>query len=153
MNKAFTKEADSSDQPPRCPRCGSAGPDVGADTLSAHVSPDLRRRIADRAFFCPSAHCDVVYFDALEQYILAEQLDKGVYPKDPDAPLCGCFGLTRDDIELDIEEGTPRRVRELLQRAQTPEARCVRNNVSGQCCVGDVQRYYLKRRAEFGPRS
>ena len=38
--------------------------------------------------------------------MLTGDLDGPVYPKDPDAPICACFGLTRLDIEADVREGT-----------------------------------------------
>jgi hypothetical protein len=60
--------------------------------------------------------------------------------------LCECFGLTHDDIEADVEEGTPRRVRELLAKSQTPAARCAVLAASGRCCMPEVQRYYMKLR-------
>ena len=45
----------------------------------------------------------MAYFDAFERAILSADLTKPVYPKDPDAPICACFGLTRRDIEQDVQ--------------------------------------------------
>lgn len=145
MNKAFLKEDESGGQG-RCPLCDGAGVPVGKETLDAFVRREGRREIADTAFYCPTPHCDAVYFDVFERVIRHEELTKPVYPKDPEAPMCGCFGLTRDDIEADIREGTPTRVRSLLAKARSDAARCVVCNVSGQTCVPDVQRYYMKHR-------
>jgi hypothetical protein len=69
-----------------------------------------------------------------------------VFPKDPDAPLCSCFGLTCDDVEDDIREGSVSRVREHLARARSSEASCQVKAPSGQSCVAAVQRYYMQRR-------
>jgi hypothetical protein len=80
--------------------------------------------------------------------VTAEGLRHGVYPKDPRAAICGCFGLTADAIEADLAEGTVRRVRELIARAKGPEARCTTMAASGQSCIAEVQRYYMRRRGE-----
>ena len=43
-------------------------------------------------------------------------LNKPVYPKNPDAPICACFGLTRQDIEQDVSEGVVTREDEVSRR-------------------------------------
>jgi hypothetical protein len=45
-----------------------------------------------------------------------------------------------------LNEGVVTRVRSLLEKAKSPEARCRTMSASGQSCVGDVQRYYMKLR-------
>jgi NAD(P)H-nitrite reductase large subunit len=90
----------------------------------------------------------VGYFDSFERVVPASELLRPAYPKDSEAPICACFGLTRDDIEDDLNEGGVRRVRELLEKARTSEAHCQVTAASGQCCVGEVQRYFMRRRAE-----
>ena len=102
--------------------------------------------VADMAFFCPFAKCEVVYFDDFERQVRVAELRHGVWPKDSQAPLCGCFGLTAEDIDADIREGVVTRTRALVEKAKGPEARCQILSASGQCCVGEVQRYYMKRR-------
>jgi hypothetical protein len=146
MNKAFVREPDETGDR-NCPRCGSLGVAVRAETLDAHLPGEARRLVAETAWFCPFARCDVVYFDAFERVVLTDVLGKPVYPKDPLAPICGCFGLTLDDIDDDIAEGGVTRVKELLARAKSPEANCSRLAISGQCCVPEVQRAYMQRRA------
>jgi CopZ-like zinc binding protein len=147
MNKAFIKEPESTGAA-NCPRCGSLGIPVGDETLQAQLEPERRGQISSPAYFCPFATCEVAYFDDFERSVPASALLRPVYPKDPDAPLCACFGLTADDVELDLAEGGVGRVRALLEKARSPEARCAILAASGQCCVADVQRYYMKRRAE-----
>lgn len=148
MNKAFVKEPDPTSGG-RCPRCGSAGQSVGPATLDAHLSADALRNLSEVAYFCPFPRCEVAYFDAFERVALIDALTKPVYPKSPDAPICGCFGLTIDDIEQDVQEGTPSRCRELLAKAKGPEARCSVMSANGQSCVGDVQRYFMKYRENY----
>lgn len=142
MNKAFIREPDQTDD--YCPRCGSKGEPVGSETLAAHLTEEQRGRIADPANFCPSPKCGAAYFDAFERVILAAELLKPVYPKDPDAPICACFGLTRQDIEQDVREGVVTRVKAVLERAKTAEARCSQTAANGQPCVAYVQKYYMR---------
>lgn len=143
MNKAFVREPDDNGQR-HCPSCGSLGVPVPAGTVAAHVRPAAGERLAETAYFCPFPRCTVAYFDLFERSVPVEALEHPVYPKDADAPLCPCFGLTRDDVEADVREGTPRRVRELVARAKSPAARCAELSPTGQSCLGEVQRYYLK---------
>ena len=143
MNKAFVREPDSTDA--RCPRCGSPGQAVSAVTLGAHVRPDVLSQFSSFASFCPFPQCDVVYFDNFERVVLTSAIPTPVYPKDPAAPICPCFGLTEDDIDQDVNEGVVTRVKRLIALAQSPEARCAVMAANGQSCVPIVQRYYMQR--------
>ena len=143
MNKAFVKEPDPSASG-SCPLCGSLGQPVGPETLAAHLPPEALRNLSESAYFCPYDKCAAAYFDMFERVVRAEQLVKRVYPKDLDAPLCACFGLTRDDVEQDIREGGATRVKELLAKARSPAARCRTQAANGQSCVAEVQRSYMR---------
>lgn len=149
MNKAFVKEPEQGDSA-YCPRCGSLGVGVGEATLAAQLAPQALAGIAKAAFFCPFPTCEVAYFDSFDRVVPTAELLSPVYPKDPEAPLCACFGLSRDDIEADLDEGGVRRVRDLLEKARGPEAQCLTRSASGQCCVSEVQRYFMRRRAARG---
>jgi hypothetical protein len=142
MNKAFVREPDHDAD--YCPRCGAKGQQVGRDTLRAYVPQEKARTVTDPANFCPSPQCEVAYFDAFERVVLAADLIAPVYPKDVDAPICACFGLTRHDIELDIAEGVVTRVKAILEKAKSPEARCAQKAANGQPCIAYVQRYYMQ---------
>jgi hypothetical protein len=149
MNKAFIKEPEAT-ATGHCPHCGSLGIAVGESTLQAQLSSKLQHSLSTSANFCPFPTCDVLYFDTFDRVVLVASVARAVYPKDPAAPICGCFGLTADDIELDLSEGGVARVKELLAKAKSPAARCVVMAASGQCCVAEVQRYYMQRRAALG---
>lgn len=142
------REPDSSG-PANCPRCGATGIAVVAETMAEHLTQEACREVSSEAFFCPAASCDVVYFDSFERFVETGSLVRPVYPKDPDAPICSCFGLSRDDIEADLAEGGVRRVRDVITRSRTAEAQCHLKSASGQCCAGEVQRYYYRRHAEL----
>jgi hypothetical protein len=141
MNKAFVREPDQTAD--YCPRCGSQGQPVTEETLAHQLLASQRNMVYTTACFCPSPQCEVVYFDAFERVILTSDLGRAVYPKDLDAPICPCFGLTRDDIEADIREGVTTRVKALLEKARSPAARCVQMAANGRPCTAYVQKYYM----------
>jgi hypothetical protein len=144
MNKAFVREPDVTEV--LCPRCGAMGIAALRAAFDAYVPTDARRAMAASVYFCPSPTCPVAYFDAFEAVVETSRLAKLVYPKDPAAPLCPCFGLTLDDVEADIADGTPHRIRELLAKSKTPAARCEELSPTGRCCIPDVQKCYFKLR-------
>lgn len=146
MSRAFVREPESSAD--YCPRCGSKGEAVGRETIQAHLPEGVTAALADPANFCPSPRCDVVYFDAFERVLLTGDLIGPVYPKDPDAPICACFGLTRHDIELDVSEGVVTRVRAIIEKAKSPEARCLHKAANGQPCTAYVQKCYMQCRGD-----
>jgi hypothetical protein len=148
MNKAFVREPDVTAD--YCPRCGSAGEPVGEATLTAQLTGEQRRHVGAAANFCASPRCEVAYFDNFERYVLASDLSRPVYPKDSSAPLCPCFGLTTEDVDQDIAEGGVSRVRAAVEKAKSPEARCVELSPTGRSCVALVQRYYMQRKGERG---
>lgn len=148
MNKAFIKEQEEAVQ--HCPLCGSLGQPVVRATIEHWLQPDAWPLIGDRPLFCPFPTCAVAYFDPFARFVRVEHLVRPAWPKDPAAPMCGCFGLTCEDIEADIDEGGVTRLKEHNGKARSPEARCQTLSPSGQPCLTDVQRYYFKRRGGLG---
>jgi len=145
MNKAFVREPDDTSAG-HCPRCGSLGIAVSAETLAAHLDANALRSLADAAFYCPFPKCEVGYFDQFEQTVAADRILQPAYPKESNAPICNCFGFSRAEIDADVRDGSPRRVRELLARSKSPEAHCTTAAPDGRCCMAEVQRYYLRAR-------
>ncbi len=146
MNKAFIREADATDV--LCPQCGAAGTGVPRVTIDSLVPADARRVLATTAYFCATPRCPVAYFDAFEAVVLVDRLAKPVYPKDPVAPLCPCFGLTSEDVAADAADSVPRRIRDLLARSKTSDAHCETASPTGRNCLPEVQRYYFRLRGE-----
>jgi hypothetical protein len=142
MNKAFVREPDQTAN--YCPRCGAKGQQVGRETVRSYLPDGKTPAIADPANFCPTPQCDVAYFDAFERVIRTGDLKRPVYPKDPDAPMCACFGLTREDIEADVREGVVARVKAIVEKAKSAEARCAQKAANGQSCIAYVQKYYMQ---------
>lgn len=147
MNKAFVREPEF-DGRAYCPRCGALGAQVGAAALDTHVRPAARSRLADAAWFCTYPPCEVAYFNLFETVVTTDELNGPVTPKDPDAPLCACFGLTADDVAADARESTPERIRDLVARSQSAEARCATLAANGQCCLPEVRKLYMRLRAQ-----
>lgn len=150
MNKAFVREPD--DVEPLCPKCGGVGERVPADTVLALTPPNVRRTSANASYFCATPNCEAAYYDDLEQAILVSELLRPIFPKDPQAPLCPCFGLTADDVDDDVRDGVPRRIRELAARSKGPDAKCGTLSPTGRCCLPEVQRAYFRRKAELDSR-
>jgi hypothetical protein len=142
MNKAFVREPDQTSE--YCPRCGTQGETVDRETLETYLSAEQCGRISPRSNFCPAPRCEVAYFDGFERVVLVSDLSRPVYPKDPDAPICACFGLTREEIERDVAEGVATRTRAILEKAKSPAARCIRLAANGRSCVAYVQKYYMR---------
>ncbi len=148
MNKAFVREPDSTDA--YCPHCGSQGETVSAETLAAQLTPACQQRLSTPAQFCPSPQCRVVYFDAFERQVTVDELDHAVYPKDPDAPICACFGFCRDAIEQDVREGGVTRTRAAVEKAKSADAQCPQRAANGRSCVAYLQKAYTQCRSQMG---
>lgn len=149
MNKAFCREPDES-RPPRCPQCGNEGVVVGPETLAAHLIATAETVLGEPAYCCGTDTCEVAYFDLLERTVGVTAARGLCWPKDPAGPLCSCHGLTVDDVDADLAEGAPTRVRRVVQAATAPDAACGLASPDGRPCAARVQRYFLRRRAELG---
>ena len=147
VNKAFVREPDA-DARLLCPRCGSPGTAVGNGPVETYVRPESQAALRDAAWCCVNPACEIAYFNMFEQTVSVNELTTSVYPYDLNAPVCPCFGFTIDDVEADIEDGQPVRIRVLLAKSQSPQARCQTLAVDGQCCMREVQRLYMKLRSE-----
>jgi len=147
MNKAFVREPEP-DGRAYCPRCGTLGTAVNAGPLDTHIQVESRARMHDSAWCCGFVRCDVAYFNLFESVVLVGELKTPIYPYDLAAPMCACFGLCYDDVEADVHDSSPTRIRGLLAKSQSAEASCQRLAVDGQCCMTEVQKLYMKLRTE-----
>lgn len=146
MNKAFMREPD--EFPSRCPSCQSIGQPVGPETLNSQLPIDTRRSLSETAYFCPDSQCDVVYFDDYSAVVTRREFHGVIAIKDAEAPLCSCFGLKRDDVELDIANAEVFRTKAAILKAQSSDARCTTQAPNGRSCVQEIQRYFLKLKQE-----
>jgi hypothetical protein len=146
MNKAFIREPED-DGRAYCPRCKSLGLPVESGPLDTHIRTESRGKIRDAAWFCGFPRCDVAYFNQFDAVVTMGELKSPVYPYDPNAPICACFGLTYDDVEADVRDGTPTRIRELLAKSKSSDANCVMLAADGRCCMSAVQELYMRLRS------
>jgi len=146
MNKAFVREPEF-DGRAFCPRCGTLGVPVETGPLDTHIRPEHRAKMHDAAWFCGFARCDVAYFNLYDAVVLMNELKGPVYPHDPDAPICACFGLTYDDVEADARGGQPTRIRELLAKSKSGAAQCHTLAADGRSCMSAVQELYMRLRS------
>ena len=144
MNKAFVKEPDAPD--PCCPdpRCGGAGLVVSAQTLRAQLSADDAAQFKGAAFWCPSPGCPVAYYDAWGVRVEGNALRRGVHPKIASAPLCPCFDIGAEALIDDACAGRREVVRDLVQKARSPAARCAQENPSGRSCEPEARKLFLR---------
>lgn len=145
MNKAFTKELDTLGGV--CPRCGSPGKTVGDETLRGFVREDRTEEVARPAYFCDVASCPIVYFDDFERTLTLADLTRPVWPKDSEAPVCGCFQFHVREIDLDLAEGTVVRTKQAIARSKSPQTRCLVDSPDGRSCAEAIQRYYFRHRS------
>jgi hypothetical protein len=146
MNKAFIREPES-DGRAYCPRCRALGLPVGADPLKKYIRPESRSKMQDSAWFCNFPRCEVAYFNEFEEVVQIGELIQPVYPKDFDAPLCACFDFTYADVEADVRDGQPTRIRQLLAKSKSSEAHCQSLAADGRCCMATVQELYMRLRS------
>jgi Zinc binding domain len=145
MSRAFVKEAETPG--PTCPEppgCGGEGTPVSHVTLRARLKPEAAARFADEAFFCPNPACDVAYFDTRLAWVPRTELREPVYPKQAGAPLCACFGVAREAIEALGRANDKVAMRDFLQRAASPEARCETRAADGHSCATEARRVFLR---------
>jgi hypothetical protein len=143
MNKAFVREPEP-DGRGYCPQCNALGIAVSEVTLDAHVLDSPRKRLGETAWFCSYPRCRVAYFNEFDAVVEVEELKSPVYPKDDALPICPCFGFELANIEADVRDGTPRRIRELLAKSKSPAAHCKTLAADGKCCLQEVQRIYMR---------
>jgi len=119
-----------------------------AAPLDAHILSESRIKLGTTAWFCSYPPCEVAYFDQLGGIVRVGELISPVYPKSEQAPICPCFHFTVEEIELDVESSVPQRIRDLLLKSQSAEARCGVLAADGRCCLTEVKRLYLRLREQ-----
>ena len=100
--------------------------------------------------WCDTEGCPVAYFDSLERFVEVSRATGVHWPKEFTGPLCACHGLTCDDVDADLADGEPTRVRAVILGAGAPGAQCAIRAADGRSCVARLQRYYVRRKAAGG---
>jgi hypothetical protein len=121
------------------------GSPVEHQVLDRFIQSEARGLLGDAAWFCAFPRCDAAYFNLFNVVVGVDELTTPVYPKDLDAPICACFGLSYDDVAADVADGVPTRLRANMERAKS-EARCEHLAADGRSCEGALQELYLRLR-------
>ena len=145
MSRAFIRDPEPGE--PLCPGCGTPGDEVGPPTLEAQLSEADRSALGKGASYCVNPACPTAYFDAWGASVAAARLRSTAWPKDPEGPICPCFGLAAAEVEADARDGKKERVRALVDRSKGPEARCAERCPDGRPCIPRVLRLF---REAFG---
>jgi hypothetical protein len=140
MSRAFVRDPEPGE--PRCPGCGALGDAVGLPTLEAHLPPAARATLGAAACYCASPECRNAYFNAWGAVVPVDQLTGPAWPKDPNAPICPCFGLRAEDVVADAREGRKDRIKDLRDRSEGSEARCAERCPDGRSCLPRVLRLF-----------
>ena len=110
------------------------------------LAPDAADTLGEPAYWCATDTCPVAYFDLFERSVDVAAAHGLYWPKDAAGPLCCCHGLTVDDVDADLAERVPVRVRAVVEQAGRSDAACATKSPDGRPCVARVQRYYLRRK-------
>jgi hypothetical protein len=140
MSRAFVRDPEPGE--PRCPGCGALGDAVGLPTLEAHLPAEARSTLSGAAFYCVNPDCRTAYYNAWGSGVPVEKLTSPAWPKDPDAPICPCFGLRAEDVAADARDGRKDRVKDLMDRSQGADAKCALRCPDGRSCLPRVLRLF-----------
>lgn len=140
MSDCCTTETDSccsttSTNKRNCPDCGRAAVEVGITTILHHLkSPWTHELRVQKYYFCETVECDAVYFGEDGSVIGTTKIrgEIGQKRKDPDRPLCYCFGVTQSDAERD-----PNIKAFVVEQTKRGVCACDTRNPSGRCCLKD----------------
>ena len=129
-------------QDPACPECGAACEAVAPSTVDVHVPAALRAPLSGTVYYCANPKCRTAYFNAWGAALPADQVTGRAWPKDPEAPICPCFGMKAGDVVGDARAGRKDRVKDLVEKSRGPDARCAQLSPDGACCVPRVMRLF-----------
>lgn len=152
MNKAFVRDPEPAE--PRCPKpagCGGIGTPVTRKTLLAHLDQEAAKGFSESSYYCPNPSCSIAYFDLWGITAPSSSLQTACYPKNSTAPICPCFGVSAEKIRAEAEAGRKEFVRELLGKANGPEADCETKSPSGHSCAVEIRKVFLKHFPLTGP--
>ena len=138
----------------KCPVSGTTGLKVDLITLKALLNSAALRRLDGKQYrFCPSADCDVVYFDHETSTIFRKNdLTVRVGQKetaDP-IPICYCFDFTIENIRRDLATQDRTEIPAFIaEEVKAGHCACGVKNPEGSCCLGKVEKAVKRLQAEL----
>src|SRR5579859_2856405 len=125
-----------------CARCGGIGRPVSTLTIEHMVKPQFLMSASKPGFrFCASPECDVVYFHPDGQQLCKADLKVRVGLKDTEesAPLCYCFGFTREMLFQELRTDRHSQIPNLISaELKAGNCACDVRNPQGSCCLGNI---------------
>ncbi len=140
MSRAFIRDPEPGE--PLCPGCRTPGDEVGPPTLEAQLAPEARTRLSGSVFYCVNPGCRTAYFNSWGAQVPTGSLASTTYPKDPEGPICPCFGITSTEVIAEARDGRKDRIRDLMERSKGPGARCRELCPDGRPCLPRVLRLF-----------
>ncbi|MCL5774515.1 MAG: mercuric transporter MerT family protein [Firmicutes bacterium] len=141
-----------------CKECSKRGESVKEITLKNLVKEPKLEDIKNPGgfYFCKTATCNTVYFNN-EQHIYLHKEDVkarvGIKETECPVPVCYCFGWTRERIFDQIrDQGESTAFQEITARVKAGECDCWKNNPSGRCCLGEVNKVVKNGMELYGKR-
>ncbi len=124
-----------------CPVNGTRSKRVDILTVRSLVRRLPLRMPATQYYFCEARDCDVVYFASDAQAPIFRRQDLlvrvGAKEKLDSAPVCYCFGFTRQDVWDEIlQTGRSTVVDRITAEVKAGNCACEVKNPSGRCCLG-----------------
>ena len=138
MNKAFVREPED-DGPRVLPALQNAGPPGRLWPVRYAHPPRVPRKDAGRRLVLRVPALRSCLLQPLRRRSPDGRAQIAGLPHDPNTPICACFGLTYDDVEADVHDGTPTRIRELLAKSKSSEAQCHKLAADGICCMAQFK--------------
>ncbi len=137
-----------------CPASGTTGFEVDLITLKALLIAGALRRLDGRRYrFCPSADCDVVYFDNEAGSVFRKSdltVRVGQKKKSDPIPICYCFNFTMEDIRRDLAtSGKTEIPRIITKEVRAGHCACEVKNPQGTCCLGNIAKAVKRIQSEL----
>lgn len=138
MSDCCSSRGETTPRRHRCPRNGIEYAEVPVQTILHHLRrPWEWKEGMQRYYFCDDPACEVVYFGEDGSTLLRDDLrgTVGIKAPSPDAPLCYCFGISRQDAAAEPS------LREfVVEKTRLGLCSCETRNPSGRCCLKDFPR-------------
>ncbi len=142
---AVNSEACEVPQVMNCPVSGTRAKQVDPLTVKSLVRRLPLGMPSSAYYFCGAPDCDVVYFPANPQAPVFRRGDLlvrvGAKETEDPIPVCYCFGITRRDIQEEVQKtGKSTAAERVRAEVKAGNCACEVKNPSGKCCLGEIAR-------------
>jgi copper chaperone CopZ len=156
MNPPTTAFPQSSTPRVTCPRCGQPGRPVKPVTLQSLLKPEARARAGTGPHrFCPTAPCEVVYFEETGTGIFTKSdltVRVGLKETSAPRPVCYCFNHTVEEIEEQVRVTGRSTVPDDIKTRMKEACWCETRSPLGACCLATVTQFVQAAQARYTKR-